>query len=207
MSTIFERYRDIIHGTTNPVVVEIGCADGEDTARLQLPLANTGRDWRLLAFECEKKNFEKFQRRNIDGVEFFPMAVSDHCGPGRFVGSGQWPYSGSLKEPVNHRVSHAWIQFEEPIEVPCVTLDSVFDSCRLHEISFIWMDVQGAEDLVITGGQKALAKTRWIWAEVYEGEEYQGHIGRDEFLRRLPGKWEISDIKDSDVLFHNLDFP
>lgn len=204
---IFEIYSDIIKGTPNPVVIEIGAADGGDTARLLEPLVNCGREWRLLAFECEKKNFPKFRARNLDGVEFFEMAVGDKCGPHRFVGSGAWPYSGSLKEPQNHRISHAWINFEEPIEVPCVTLDSVWDSCRLDHMDFIWMDVQGAEDLVIAGGQKALARTRWIWAEVYEGPEYEGPIGREEFKRRLPGKWEIADIKDSDVLFHNLDFP
>ncbi len=204
---IWERYAGIIHGTTAPVVVEIGAADGEDTARLQDPLIHTGRDWRLLAFECERKNFEKFRRRNLTAVEFFELAVSDKNGPANFIGSGSWPYSGSLKEPVNHRISHAWIPFQPPVEVMCTTLDSVFESCRLHEITFIWMDVQGAEDLVVAGGQKALSKTRWIWCEIYEAEEYQGHIGREEFLRRLPGKWEIVEVQGTDVLFHNLDFP
>lgn len=207
MSQIWQHYRNIIHGTTNPVVVEIGAADGQDTERLQLPLAATGRNWRLLAFECEPKNFDKFKQRNIDSVEFFPVAVSDHDGPGRWVGSGNWPYSGSLKEPVIHRVSHAWIPFEQPTEVPCVMLDTMFKTCRLDHIDFIWMDVQGAEDLVLAGGQHALAKTRWIWAEVYEDAQYEGPIGKEGFLSRLPGRWEIEFIESTDILFHNLDFP
>lgn len=202
--TIWEHYRNIIHGTVSPVVVEIGAADGEDTARLQLPLANTGRDWRLLAFECEKKNFPKFRARNIDCVEFFEMAVSDHDGPGRWVGSGSWPYSGSLKEPKLHRVSHAWIPFEEPTEVPCVMLDSVFASCRLDHIDFIWMDVQGAEDLVIRGGSKALTHTRYLYTEYYGAEEYEGQLNRDQIHDRLPGAWEIVEDWSGDVLFRNI---
>lgn len=204
---IWERYRGIIHGTTNPVVVEIGAADGQDTVRLREPLVNTGRTWRLLAFECEKGNFLKFREQQLHDVEFFQLAVSDKVGPAQFIGSGSWPYSGSLKEPVNHRISHAWIPFQPPVEVMCTTLDAMFTTCRLDEISFLWCDVQGAEDLVIAGGQKALARTRWIWCEIYEAEEYAGHIGRDEFQRRLPGKWEIVEVQGTDVLFHNLDFP
>ena len=204
---IWERINGIANGATSPVFVEIGAADGEDTARLQDALIHTGRDWRLLAFECEKNNFAKFKARNLTAVEFFELAVSDRCGPAQFIGSGTWPYSGSLKEPVNHRVSHAWIPFQPPVDVMCTTLDSVFLSCRLDHIDLIWMDVQGAEDLVIAGGQKALAKTHWIWCEIYESEEYAGHIGREEFLRRLPGRWEIVEVQGTDVLFNNLDFP
>jgi len=204
---IFTRYRQIIHGTTKPVVVEIGAADGQDTERLHLPLVNTGREWRLLAFECEKGNFAAFKKRDIQGVEFFELAVSDQCGPAKFTGSGTWPYSGSLKEPVNHRVSHSWIPFQPPVEVMCTTLDSIFSSCRLDHIDFLWCDVQGAEDLVVAGGQTALARTRWIWVEIYESEEYAGHIGREEFQRRLPGNWEVVEIQSTDILFHNLDFP
>ncbi len=201
--TVLEHYRTIINGTTSPVVVEIGAADGEDTARLHLPLVNTGRAFRLLAFECEKKNFPKFKARNIEDVEFFEMAVSDHDGPGRWVGSGTWPYSGSLKEPKLHRVSHAWIPFEEATEVPCVMLDSVMKTCRLDHIDFIWMDVQGAEDLVIRGGMNAIAKTRYLYTEYYGSEEYEGQLNREQIIERLPGKWEIVHDWSGDMLLSN----
>ncbi len=205
--TVFEHYRNIIHGTTNPIVIEIGCADGEDTARLQLPLAATGREWRLLAFECEKKNFPKFRARHLDGVEFFEMAVGDQCGPHRFVGSGSWPFSGSLKEPKLHRISHAWIPFEEPTEVPCVTLDSVMYSCRLDHCDFIWCDCQGAEDLVIDGGKAFLAQTRYFYTEYYGAEEYTGQLNREQIHQRLPGSWEIVQDWGGDMLLHNRAFP
>jgi len=202
MSTIFERYRDIIHGTTSPVVIEIGAADGQDTARLQEPLLHTGREWRLLAFECEKNNFPKFRERKLDGVEFFELAVSDKCGPASFVGSGSWPYSGSLKEPKLHRISHAWIPFQPPVEVNCTTLDDVFQTCRLDHCDFIWMDVQGAEDLVIAGGLSALNKTRYLYTEYYGSEEYTGQLNREQIVERLPG-WEIVQDWSGDMLLQN----
>lgn len=202
--TIHERIRGILAEAAHPVVVEVGAADGEDTEKLALSLAATGKQTRLIAFECETKNIPAIKRRNIAGLELFEMAVSDKCGMAPFVGSGSWPYSGSLKEPKLHRVSHAWIPFQPPVDVPCVTLDSIFQTCQLTEISFLWMDVQGAEDLVIAGGQVALAKTGWIWAEVYEADEYEGHIGREEFCRRLPGKWAIVETHGTDILFRNL---
>ncbi len=202
--TIFEHYRGIVNGATNPVVIEIGAADGGDTEKLREPLLNAGRDYRFLAFECEKKNFPKFHARNLKGVEFLGVAVGDQCGFHRFVGSGSWPYSGSLKEPKLHRISHAWIPFEEPSEVPCVTLDNVFQTCRLDHCDFVWMDVQGAEDLVIDGGQKALTKTRFIYSEYYGSEEYAGQLNRDQIHDRLPGAWEIVEDWGGDVLFRNI---
>lgn len=202
--TIFEHYKGIIHGTTNPVVIEIGCADGEDTERLREPLVNTGREWRLLAFECEKNNIPKFRARQLEGVELFEVAVSDQCGPGLFTSSGGWPFSGSLKEPKLHRISHAWIPFaDKPVEVPCITLDAVMDSCRLDHVDFIWMDVQGAEDLVIAGGKIALTKTRYLFTEYYGSEEYAGQLNRDQIHDRLPGAWEIVEDWGGDVLFRN----
>lgn len=202
--TIFEHVRGIANGATNPVFIEIGAADGGDTVHLQEALVNAGREWRLLAFECEKKNFPKFRARGLGGVEFFELAISDKCGPHRFVGSGSWPYSGSLKEPKLHRISHAWIPFEPPSEVSCVTLDSVFQSCRLDHCDFLWMDVQGAEDLVIDGGKNALTKTRFLYTEYYGGEEYEGQLNRDQIHDRLPGAWEIVEDWGGDVLFRNL---
>lgn len=204
MSDIYTQYREIIEGSASPVVVEIGAADGQDTAKLLAPLLAEFPWYRYLAFECEPKNFAKFRENNPKGVELFEMAVGDKCGPHRFVGSGSWPYSGSLKEPKLHRISHAWIPFEKPTEVPCVTLDGVFDSCRLDKIDFLWMDVQGAEDLVIAGGQMALGKTRFIYTEIYEDEQYTGQIGRKEILKRLPGLWEIVGDWGGDALFANL---
>jgi FkbM family methyltransferase len=203
--TIFEHYRAIVNGATKPVVIEIGAADGGDTTLLLDPLVNTGREYRFLAFECEPKNFPKFRARGLTGVEFFEMAMSDACGWHRFVGSGSWPYSGSLKEPKLHRISHAWIPFEQPSEVPCTTLDSVFQSCRLDHIDFVWMDVQGAEDLVIDGGKSALTQCRFLYTEYYGAEEYAGQLNRDQIQDRLPGAWEIVEDWSGDVLFRNTE--
>lgn len=204
MKDIYTLYRDIVNEAVNPVVVEIGAADGGDTEKLALGLAATGKETRLLAFECEVKNIPAIKAKHIAGLELFEMAVGDICGFVPFIGSGSWAYSGSLKEPKLHRISHAWIPFQPPVQVPCVTLDSVFDSCRLDHIDFIWMDVQGAEDLVIAGGQKALCSTRYIYSEIYEAEEYTGQIGRKEILKRLPGNWEIVADWGGDALFKNL---
>ncbi len=202
--TIQEHFRGIIAGATNPVVIEIGAGRGEDTIKLMEDVRNVGRAYRYLAFECEKNNVPFIRALNIPGnLELFELAVGAQCGPVSFVPSGSWPYSGSLKEPKLHRISHAWIPFQPPVEVSCVTLDSVFQSCRLDHCDFIWMDTQGADDLIIQGGQQAFSKTRYVYAEVYENEEYTGQIGRKEILARLPGKWEITEDWGGDALFRN----
>lgn len=202
--TIYDYYRQAVDGAAHPVVIEIGAADGGDTEKLAMGLAATGRETRLIAFECEPKNIPAIRKRNILGLQLHEMAVGDKTGPVPFVGSGNWPYSGSLKEPKLHRITHAWIPFQPPIEVRCITLDDVFQTCGLDHIDFIWMDVQGGEDLVIAGGQHALSKTHYLYTEVYEDEQYTGQIGRTEILKRLPGEWRIECDWGGDVLLRNL---
>lgn len=205
--TILDHYKNAVLEATDAVVVEIGAADGGDTEALASALIANGKPYRLYAFECEPKNIPKIEAKKIPGLLFRPVAISDVDGTGRFVGSGSWPYSGSLKEPKLHRISHAWIPFEPPISVETVKLDTVFREEHLDHIDFLWMDVQGAEDLVISGGQKALARTKLLYTEIYEDEQYTGQIGRVEILKRLPGKWAIVEDYGGDVLFKNLNYP
>ena len=83
------------------------------------------------------------------------------------------------------------------------------DSMDFSKVDWIWCDVQGAEDLVIAGGQETLARTRFFYTEYIECEAYEGQIGRDEIHRRLPGTWRIAEdyrqwAQGGDCLFENL---
>lgn len=47
-----------------------------------------------------------------------------------------------------------------------VTLDMVFQEAELSHVDLLKLDVQGAEHLVIRGGQDTLAKTTMVWTEI-----------------------------------------
>ncbi len=52
------------------------------------------------------------------------------------------------------------------ITCPAVTLDMVFHAAGLSNVDLLKLDVQGAEHLVIRGGQDTLAKTTMVWTEI-----------------------------------------
>lgn len=58
--------------------------------------------------------------------------------------------------------------------VPTITLDTYFETMGLDHIDLLWMDVQGAEKIVLKGGEKLLEFTHFIYAEVSETPLYEG---------------------------------
>ena len=205
---IFSRYKAVIENTDNPVVLELGAAEGEDTVRYVDALLALKRPFRYIAFEPDERNLWHIDRMPLrNHFEVFPSAVGDRTGlvPWR---SSNHPYSGSVKEPKEHLTLYPGITFSDPQSVGMIRLDDV----GLSKVDWIWCDVQGAEDLVIAGGQETLARTRFFYTEYIECEAYEGQIGRDEIHRRLPGQWKIAEDyrqweKGGDCLFGRLTSP
>ena len=204
MGDIYDIYPSIVKASDSPVVLEIGVGTGEDTGRLVQCVLERGKPYTFLAFEPEWKNIPRIRSRSLPGrVELLPVAIGAKTGVADFISSGDWPLSGSLKKPVEHLKSYPWLKFQPPTPVPVMSLDDVFRVYAIERCDFMWIDVQGAEDLVIEGGQNALAKTRWVYSECYSTEEYEGHIGPVEMRRRLPGQWTITQQWGDNYLFKN----
>lgn len=202
---IFSRYKVVIENTDCPVVLELGAAEGEDTTRYIHALECLKRPFTYIAFEPDHRNI-----RHLEDLQYkhnftlVPKAVGDHMGSAPWKASNH-PYSGSVKEPKEHLELYPHITFGERSHVPMINLDYL----GLGKVDWIWCDVQGAEDLVIAGGQATLARTRYFYTEYIECEAYAGQIGRDEIHRRLPGYWVIEEDyrgwqKGGDCLFRNL---
>ena len=213
MSDIYDHFPQIISEANAPVtVLEIGVGRAEDTGRMVDYIIGTGKPYRFIAFEPEIGNIPIIADKVANKVVVANAAVGDRDGEVDFIGSGPWPLSGSVKEPKEHKKSYPWIQWQKPVKVPMVKLDTVALLHGINKVDFIWCDVQGAEDLVLAGGQKILAATRWLYTEFYSTEEYAGQIPLAEIERRLPGKWMAKQVWAGDiagsgnVLFKNLDF-
>lgn len=213
MSDVYDHFPRIIAEAKPPVVVfEIGVGRAEDTGRMVDWIIGTGKPYRYFAFEPEAKNLSTITVKVGSKVTVLPYAVGDKDGTMPFISSGAWPLSGSLKQPKEHLKSYPWIPWQPPIDIMVVRLDTFVTKHELTKIDLIWLDVQGAEDLVIAGGQEALKRTRMLYTEFYNTEEYSGQIPLDEIHRRLPGRWERVEVWAGDipgsgnVLFRDLDF-
>ncbi len=193
--------------STRPVVLEIGAADGSDTVKLMDCI--DFEDY--FAFEPDPRNFNHFISAELSDVQIIKCAVGDENCIREFNASTGWnPHfqcehtlSGSLKTPKKHLEVFPHAEFKEKINVRVIRLDDFIELFSIPKIGFIWCDVQGAEDLVIQGGKKALSLTKYFFTEYYDEEMYEGQIGAEEIHRRLPGTWEVVQKWEADILFRN----
>lgn len=113
--------------------------------------------------------------------------------------------SGSLRNPTGHLKYFPEIGFPFKGMVPTFTLDHIFESEWLTKIDLLWVDIQGAEDMMIRGGQTALKHTRYLFMEVEKEELYEGEQLKDGLVGMLPG-WEMLQEFQFNVLMKNLAF-
>lgn len=185
-------------------VLEIGVADGEDTPKIVEALKFS--DGQYYAFEPEPANLTSLKERpefRKHNFHVLPVAIGNATRRAIFHQSKGTTQSGSLKHPVKHLDVHPWCTFETTITVPMARLDDVASVFSIREVSFIWSDIQGAEDWLIAGGKATLSRTRYFYTEYNDEELYSGQLDAEDILSRLPGKWSIVHKWTNDVLFRN----
>jgi FkbM family methyltransferase len=178
----------------DPLILEIGCNDGTDT----LEFLDVFPDCTIHCFECDPRPIAKFRARVRDSrCTLHEVALADadstavlHMSGGTRTGADRadWDMSSSLLPPKEHLVRYPWVTFERECLVRTMRLDTWAEGLGSRSVDFIWMDVQGAEHLVIKGGQQTLRdRTRWLYFEYYNREMYTGQNSLAENLELLPG--------------------
>ena len=190
----------------NPIIFEIGCADGGDT----LEFINTFSDLEIYCFEPEPKNIKLVKERiNYPKHHLFEGVISDVNGELTFNRSrtdnpDDLSYSGSIRKPKEHLNEWSFIKFDEEITVKSITLDKFCEDKNIELIDFIWADVQGAEENLILGGLNTLnKKVRYFYTEYSNKEYYEGQLKLDSLLNLLGDNWELIRDFGSDVLLKN----
>ena len=119
-----------------------------------------------------------------------------------------------LQKRKNHLQRHPTVFFEgeDKSSVITITLDTYFNSIGISKVDLIWIDVQGAERLVLEGGKELLKKTCYVYLEVSEVPLYEGALAYSEmklFMASLgfevsqeflPADWN----SEGNVLFRNI---
>ena len=93
------------------------------------------------------------------------------------------------------------------LEVESVTLDKYVSDNDIGIIDFMWADVQGAEDMLITGGVNTFAtKVRFLYteyAQTINQSYYENSPDRNKLLELLGDNWEVLHDFGTDILLRN----
>jgi FkbM family methyltransferase len=196
-----------IVGRDDPVIVEVGCNDGETTKQM-LAVMPFARVW---CFEPDPRPLARSVVKTDHRVKLYQMAISDRRGHCTFHQSGgrvpnstapcknDWDYSGSICRPTGHLDRDKVVRFLTQITVQTKTLDSMSPN---GPIDLIFADVQGAEARLILGGQQTLRRTRYFYCEFYDVEQYERQPDLRGLLAILPD-FDLIGIYADNALFHN----
>ena len=191
----------------NPIIFEIGCADGRDTKEF----IEVFKNLKIYCFEPEPKNIEIVKSTiNYKNHFLFEGVISDQTGVINFNRSrtdnpNDLSYSGSIKKPKEHLNEWPFIKFDDIIEVQSIKLDDFCEKNKIDFIDFIWADVQGAEEAMIIGGLKTLnEKVKFLYTEYSNKEYYEEQIALDKILQLLGDRWSIVEDFGTDVLLKNI---
>ncbi len=196
MNEISKEYIKELIGKDDPVILDIGCYDGKDSAEL----AKLFKRPEVHCFDCDPASIRLFKE-----LKYYPVAklhelalcerddevelnLSSSETRKHYPNQRRWSASSSLRDFKNHLHLFPDVEFGGAIQVPGVKLDTWYkDVLQSKTIDFIWCDVNGAEADVIAGGLETLSKhTRYLYIEVSDKELYEGQLTPKEILEMLP---------------------
>lgn len=206
--------REMIKDIPNPVLLDIGANDGNDT---YLILKHCGDlpGMRIHSFEPDKRairrfhNLVKFDHR----VKLHECAVGDKVGQVEFhvcYGKhpnfefyGDWDKASSIRGP-GPSFKEMFPQYHYKTElINQVTLDDWARDEGIKEVAFVWMDVEGHTDSVIRGGSGILKNTHFMFIETVDKVRYKDELVYDEIVELLKPNFEVVERFEEDTLFKN----
>jgi len=196
MSNIEEQsaIRELLTGIDGPIIVELGAHVGEEYGWL-----SALKPSKYIMVEPDHKNFCSMLLQLPlpcpEGTWLLEAAISSHDGIGTFYESVNTQAhnraSGSTRKPTGHLKYFPEVTFSTPATIRHKKLDTLAVERDITHIDLLWVDIQGAERDMITGGRETLARTRYMMIEAEpDVEMYEGQALKPELIAMLPG-WEV----------------
>lgn len=190
------------------IIFDIGACEGEDSIKFKKMFPNS----KVFAFEPTPRNRllieDNIKKYRCEDIHVYPYALSNKNGKAKFhVSSGVpkgkendvWDYgnkSSSLLVPTDVTRVHEWLKFDKTIEVQTKRLDSFMSKNQIEMIDFLYMDVQGAELMVLDGAGDMINSIKAIWLEVESVELYEKQPLKDD-IEKFMQKNGFMKIKDT----------
>lgn len=157
------------------VIVEAGAADGSDTA----VLARRYPQAQIIACEPASSSFDML----VDATVALPNVIRRRLALGAAVGTAELHLacaegsgsadSSSLLAPTRHKEIYPHVTFQGTETVEVTTLDALTLSLEVTP-TFLWLDLQGAEMLVLAASPRVRRSVRAIYMEVCRVSMYEG---------------------------------
>ena len=171
---------------------------------------------RLVLVEAIPELAGRLQERYVNwpGVTVVAAALSNQDGEAPFAINRYIDASSLLSiDPRNSAWFGHDLRVERTIQVPTKTLSTLMEEQGLPVIDLLKLDLQGAERLVLTGGEGVLDRVWVIYTEVFFEQLYREawlFRGLDDFLRqrrfKLCGLSNIVHAQDGDLIQANATF-
>lgn len=164
---------------------------------------------RIVAFEASPENFNKFSIElpfESKNIEYKHAAVSDKSGTVTFYnlteisGEKVWNNFGASSILQRHDACSKYTE----VTVPSISLDGQFNK---PERCVIWVDVEGANEQVIVGGQKFFSRAEAVLIEtsyepIWYGEWTASKVIAEFFdLGLIPVARDFEYIRNFNILF------
>jgi FkbM family methyltransferase len=155
----------------NPIIVEAGAHIGRDTRKMNIAWPTST----IHAFEPVPELFAILSHNVLPNSNIFcyPLALSNITGiTTLFMSSGRSTATSSLLEPTKQfRKSDTIFT---PIEIQTTTLDDWAQKYYINRVDCLWLDMQGAELLVLKASPTLLKTVSVIYTEVNFIQRYKG---------------------------------
>ena len=154
-------------------IIDVGAGQGEDALTFSRLVGKTGRIIAIEAHPLSFKALKKFcQLNELSNVTPVHLALMDKPGEVRIIESESW---------MENRVTSNG----EPgssMAAPAGTLDDLCRKLGIREISFLKMNIEGAERYALPGAEKTMPHIRHICVACHDFRADQGH--GEEFRTR-----------------------
>ena len=185
---VARKFLELITAFRPALICDIGSLNAVDAQQFRkfAPWA------RVIAYEANTYNYDVTIRNSQpweSQIEFIHMAISSHDGIAEFNvvkydrSSGEYDWRGgasSLKPRMGHET--------ERVLVASRQLDSHLKELGLVDIGkALWIDVEGAADIVLSGAGRSLESTLFLKIEVERKAFWEGQALDKEILSMLHG--------------------
>lgn len=166
-----ETISDYINFDDVKTIFDVGSRDAHQSVEF--------RNWfpkaRIIAFEANPNQIELcVDTAKNHNIEITPKAAGDTNGKTTFFIASNNVGASSLLKNANHPRTNMWPQRE--VIVDMVRIDSWCKENKIDTIDLLWMDVQGAEKIVLEGCGDYLKNVRAICTEVEIAQMYKNSI-------------------------------